>query len=223
MAKLILFNKPFQVLSQFGHLDDKKSLKDFLYDKALANCYPAGRLDYDSEGLLLLTDDGQLQHQIAHPSKKLTKRYWVQVEGIPEEKNLEILRQGVALNDGPCKPAKVRVIDEPNIAPRQPPIRSRQNDQTTWLEIIISEGRNRQVRRMVAAIGFPCLRLIRFQIGTWTLDNLLPGNFQIIAVNLPKQAASPNKLADNSNTIRNSTFQKKKSNKKLYSKKANTR
>lgn len=194
MAKLVIFNKPFQVLSQFGHLDNKKSLKDFLNDKALANCYPAGRLDYDSEGLLLLTDDGQLQHRIAHPDKKLPKSYWVQVEGIPAEHDLDALRQGILLNDGPCKPAKIKLISEPNIWPRQPPIRVRQNDQTAWLEITISEGRNRQVRRMVAAIGFPCLRLIRFKIGTWSLDQLAVGEYQIIEVNLPKEISTKNKI-----------------------------
>jgi 23S rRNA pseudouridine2457 synthase len=186
VSKLVLFNKPFQVLSQFKSIDGKSSLADFLASEDIANCYPAGRLDYDSEGLLLLTDDGALQHRISHPDKKLKKYYWVQVEGCPQDKDLEVLRNGISLKDGKCKPAQVKIIKQPQIWERNPSIRKRKNDETTWLEIIIREGKNRQVRRMTAAIGFPCLRLIRFRIGSWSLKDLLPGNYQVEKVHLPK-------------------------------------
>jgi len=194
------------VLSQFGELDDKKTLKDFLFSKELLNCYPAGRLDYDSEGLLLLTDDGQLQHRIAHPDKKLQKSYWVQVEGIPTQNDLDLLRKGILLNDGPCKSAKVKLINEPVIWPRQPPIRKRKNDQTAWLEITISEGRNRQVRRMFGAIGRPCLRLIRFKIGPWSLDQLRQGEYKIIEVNMPIEIPAKNKIKPKGITKKSQRF-----------------
>lgn len=183
-AQLILFNKPFQVLSQFKSDDGKLSLKDFLDTPQCKDFYPAGRLDFDSEGLLLLTNHGPLQHRIAHPDKKLSKHYWVQVEGKPEVKDLAKLREGIELKDGKTRPAKVKIIPEPELWPRNPPIRFRKNLETTWLEIVINEGKNRQVRRMCGAVGYPCLRLVRFRIGTWELGKLQPGEFFLTQVNL---------------------------------------
>lgn len=176
MARLLLFNKPFQVLCQFRTKDGRSTLADFI---DLPGLYPAGRLDFDSEGLLLLTDNGQLQHQISNPRHKLPKTYWVQVEGTPAENALQALREGVQLNDGPTLPAKVRTIPEPSIWPRNPPIRERANIPTAWLEIQLREGRNRQVRRMTAAVGLPTLRLIRASIGSWHLDGLNPGETRL--------------------------------------------
>ncbi len=189
MSRLILFNKPFRVMSQFSPSDDKQTLADFIDISAV---YPAGRLDYDSEGLLLLTDDGALQHRIAHPAHKLPKTYWVQVEGEPSNTALQQLQAGVMLNDGLTLPAQAQLIDEPNVWPRDPPIRVRQSIPTHWLEIIISEGRNRQVRRMTAAVGLPTLRLIRMAIGDWQLTNLQPGEWRKIeiAASLARNPAS---------------------------------
>lgn len=185
MAQLILFNKPFRVMSQFSPSGDKATLAQFI---DLHGVYPAGRLDFDSEGLLLLTDDGALQHRIAHPSEKLPKTYWVQVEGESNADAISRLCEGVRLNDGPTLPAQAKLIDEPNIWPRTPPIRVRQSIPTHWLEIIIREGRNRQVRRMTAAVGLPTLRLIRVAIGEWTLDNLEPGQWRHIEISPPRTA-----------------------------------
>ena len=180
MSNLILFNKPFNVLSQFSRTDNTQTLADYINIK---HVYPAGRLDKDSEGLLILTDDGKWQHRIAHPDNKMSKTYWVQVEGIPEEKALQQLRDGIELKDGPTLPAKVNRIDPPYMLwQRTPPIRVRKNIPDCWLEITISEGRNRQVRRMTAAIGHPTLRLIRYRIGSWTLDGITVGEFRKIAV-----------------------------------------
>lgn len=187
MSKLILFNKPFQVLSQFtDNQSDKKTLAEFI---KLPNVYAAGRLDYDSEGLLLLTDDGLLQHRIAHPKHKSAKTYWVQVEGNPDKESINQLCNGVTLKDGPTLPAKVSIIEEPKLWSRVPPIRERANIPTTWLEIIITEGRNRQVRRMTAAIGYPTLRLVRASIGEWGLEQLQPGEFKVLDV----EDTQPNK------------------------------
>lgn len=172
---LILLNKPYAVLCQFTDDNHRQTLADFV---ALKNIYPAGRLDRDSEGLVVLTDDGALQHKISHPRHKLPKTYWVQVEGLPDEKALNQLSQGVHLKDGKTAPARVKMIPEPSVWPRTPPIRYRVRIPTTWLELTIREGRNRQVRRMTAAVGFPTLRLIRIRVGPWTLDKLAPGEWR---------------------------------------------
>ena len=176
MARLLCFNKPYGVLSQFTPEGQWRGLKDFI---TVANVYVAGRLDADSEGLLLLTDDGQLQARIADPRFKMEKTYWVQVDGVPNEAALEALRNGVQLKDGPTLPARARLIETPQgLWERLPPIRVRQAKPTSWLELTIREGRNRQVRRMSAAVGFPTLRLIRAAIGPYTLDGLAPGGWR---------------------------------------------
>jgi 23S rRNA pseudouridine2457 synthase len=172
---LIRFNKPFGVLSQFTPEGRWQGLKDFI---DLPGVYVAGRLDADSEGLLLLTDDGQQQAQIADPRFKMEKTYLVQVDGLPTEAALAALRQGVQLNDGITLPARARAVDEPaHLWPRTPPIRVRQSQPTSWLELVIREGRNRQVRRMTAAVGLPTLRLIRTAIGPYSLDGLASGTW----------------------------------------------
>ena len=174
-ARLLRFNKPYGVLSQFTPEGRWRGLKDFIAEPGV---YVAGRLDADSEGLLLLTNDGTLQARISDPRHKMEKTYWVQVEGMPDEVALAALRQGVALNDGPTLPARVRRLDPPPaLWERDPPIRVRQNIPDCWLELVIREGRNRQVRRMTAAVGHPTLRLIRAAIGPYTLDGLAPGTW----------------------------------------------
>ncbi|MXP41180.1 pseudouridine synthase [Altererythrobacter soli] len=177
MARLILFNKPYGVLSQFtdrGTETERQTLSDFI---AVPGVYPAGRLDRDSEGLLLLCDDGRLQARIADPRFKMPKTYLVQVEGKPADASLELLRKGVRLKDGLTRPAEAERIDAPNIWPRDPPIRVRKSIPDSWLKLTIREGRNRQVRRMTAAVGLPTLRLVRWSIGDWTLEGIAPGEW----------------------------------------------
>ncbi|MGB7404654.1 MAG: pseudouridine synthase [Pacificimonas sp.] len=178
MSRLILFNKPFGVLSQFT---DRKSpterptLSGFI---DVPGVYPAGRLDRDSEGLLILTDDGRLQARIAEPRHKMPKTYLAQVEGMPDERALAALRSGVDLKDGRTRPAEVRAIEAPDLWPRDPPIRVRKAIPDSWIELTITEGKNRQVRRMTAAVGFPTLRLVRWRVGDWTVAGLPPGEWR---------------------------------------------
>jgi 23S rRNA pseudouridine2457 synthase len=174
----LLFNKPFQVLSQFSASGGKRTLADYI---DVPDVYPAGRLDYDSEGLMLLTADGALQARIADPRYRRIKTYLAQVEGIPDQSALRQLAAGVELKDGPTRPASVAMVDEPAwLWPRTPPIRVRKNIPTQWLRLGIGEGRNRQVRRMTAAVGHPTLRLVRIAIGDWSLDGLAPGEYRLL-------------------------------------------
>jgi 23S rRNA pseudouridine2457 synthase len=175
VTRIILFNKPFDVLSQFTDKQDRRTLKHYI---DIPDIYVAGRLDRDSEGLLMLTDTAALQHKITDPTHKVSKTYWVQVEGVPGEADLQPLRDGLELADGLTKPAKANLMGAPfGLWPRTPPIRVRKKIPDSWLTLTISEGRNRQVRRMCAAIGFPVLRLIRYRVGSWTLDGIEPGTF----------------------------------------------
>lgn len=182
MARLILFNKPYGVLSQFtdrGSETARATLSDHI---DLPGVYPAGRLDRDSEGLLLLTDDGRLQARIADPRFKMPKTYLVQVEGDPQEESLAALRRGVRLKDGPTLPAQAERIAEPALWPRDPPVRFRKSVPDCWLSLTIREGRNRQVRRMTAAVGHPTLRLVRWRIGDWSLEGLAPGEWRALSI-----------------------------------------
>ena len=188
MPRLILFNKPFNVLSQFtdkstseetGETGARQTLSAFI---DVPGVYPAGRLDRDSEGLLLLTDDGRLQARIADPRFKLAKTYLVQVEGAPDEAALADLRKGVLLKDGPTRPAEAELIAPPQLWPRDPPVRFRKTVPDHWLRLTIREGRNRQVRRMTAAVGLPTLRLVRWSVGDWTVADLATGQWRAIQV-----------------------------------------
>ena len=185
---LILFNKPYGVISQFSKHEKHRSLAEFISEKGF---YPAGRLDHDSEGLLILTDEGAVQHILSHPRHKLAKTYWVQVEGEISDAALAQLQQGVELKDGLTRPAQARHIEPPELWPRNPPVRYRAAIPTSWIELIIHEGKNRQVRRMTAAVGFPTLRLIRYAIGEWTIDGLSPGQWRKIP--------TPSQLAEQAN------------------------
>ena len=180
MSRLIVLNKPYDVLCQFGDASTGAAGRPTLARYVdVPGVYPAGRLDRDSEGLVVLTDDGALQARIAEPRHKLAKVYWAQVEGIPDSDALLALRVGVALKDGRTQPAEARLIDEPPMLwPRDPPIRHRAHIPTAWLELTLFEGRNRQVRRMTAAVGHPTLRLIRYAVGPWRIADLAPGNWR---------------------------------------------
>ncbi len=176
MARVVLLNKPYGVLCQFSAAGNRATLRDFL---PIPGVYPAGRLDADSEGLVVLTDDGRLQAAITQPRRKLEKAYWVQVEGTPSESMLEALRHGLELADGPTLPAAVRtILEPPGLWPRDPPIRQRKAIPTAWIEIGLREGRNRQVRRMTARVGLPTLRLVRVRIGPWEVAGLAPGQWR---------------------------------------------
>lgn len=184
MNRLIAFCKPYGTLCQFRADGDTPTLAQYI---DIPGIYAAGRLDKDSEGLLLLTNHGPLQHRISHPKQKMPKVYWVQVEGKPNDKALDQLRHGIQLKDGVTAPAEIKRLQEPNIWPRTPPIRYRANIPTSWLEITLKEGRNRQVRRMTAAVGHPTLRLIRYAIGPWNLMNQAgelqqPGQWQELEI-----------------------------------------
>ena len=182
MPKLILLNKPYGVICQFSPSPPHQCLADYVN---VPGVYPAGRLDTDSEGLLLLTDHGPLQARIADPKHKLPKTYWVQVEGEPTAEQLQQLRDGVELNDGKTLSAEARALDEPQLWPRNPPVRFRKSVPTHWLELVIREGRNRQVRRMTAAVGLPTLRLVRVRIGPWSIEGLAPGEWRAVPAQLP--------------------------------------
>ena len=220
MPRILLLNKPFDVLCQFTDTQGRSTLAEYINEGGL---YPAGRLDRDSEGLVVLTDDGTLQHCIAHPSVKLEKTYWVQVEGIPGEDALEKLRNGIMLNDGPTQPARVARIEEPGMWPRNPPIRYRASIPTCWLELGISEGRNRQVRRMTAAVGFPTLRLVRWRIGNWTLEGIPPGEYREVESSMvdafraqcPHKKAKPRRYSHRKKPGSHTTLSKRKGPYKL--------
>lgn len=179
-SMLIAFNKPYGVLCQFT--DRSQPPRPTLAGFGLpAGAYPAGRLDFDSEGLLLLTDDGRLAHRLTDPAHKQPKTYWVQVEGTPDDAQLQQLREGVTLSDGPTRPAQARRLDAPALWPRDPPVRFRKTVPDSWLRLTIREGKNRQVRRMTAAVGHPTLRLVRWVVGDWTLGDLAPGEWREVA------------------------------------------
>lgn len=188
MPKILLLNKPFNVLCQFTDDGGRQHLGDFINDEQYKRYYAAGRLDRDSEGLVLLTDNGPLQNHIAHPRYKMPKTYWVQVEGAITDEALSKLKNGIELKDGMTKPAQAQLMDSPNVWEREPPIRERKNIPTSWIELSLTEGRNRQVRRMTAATGFPTLRLIRYCIGEYSIADLQPGEYTSAQMALPLEA-----------------------------------
>jgi len=191
MSRLILLNKPYGVLCQFSRDGDRPCLKDCV---SVPGVYPAGRLDTDSEGLLLLTDDGRLQHRIADPRHKQPKTYLAQVEGEVTEAAVDALARGVDLGDFRTRPCEARIVDEPDwLWPRDPPVRFRKAIPTRWLELVLREGKNRQVRRMTARVGFPTLRLVRTAIGPWRLDDLAPGQWREVPATLPMGGHPPNR------------------------------
>lgn len=201
MSRLILFNKPFDVLTQFTDADNRMTLADFIPIKAV---YPAGRLDRDSEGLVLLTDDGNLQAQISNPKFNKPKTYWVQVDGEITAAAIKQLTQGVELKDGITKSAEAKAIAQPSLWDRKPPVRYRKALPTSWLELTITEGRNRQVRRMTAAVGFPTLRLVRHSVGDWSVAGISPGEYQELTVESPKVEKRPKRSYKPINYNRNS-------------------
>ena len=196
---LILFNKPYGVISQFSEHEKYIPLANFITEK---NVYPAGRLDHDSEGLLLLTDEGKVQHYLSHPAYKKSKTYWVQVDGDISNEALNMLRKGIQLKDGLTRPAEAKKIEPPNIAERHPPIRYRATIPTSWCEISITEGRNRQIRRMTAAVGYPTLRLIRSSIGEFSLAGLAPGEW--------RKMETPPQLRKQANAFKTSSSSRKR-------------
>jgi 23S rRNA pseudouridine2457 synthase len=200
MAQLILFNKPYGVICQFSPSGESATLKDYLPQRDI---YPAGRLDADSEGMVVLTADGALQHRITDPRHKLPKTYFAEVEGMPTSTALQQLRSGIDLGGFKTLPAKVRVVATPDwLWPRVPPVRFRKHIPTTWLEITLQEGKNRQVRRMTAATGFPTLRLIRYRVGNWTVAGLKPGDWQEFSVDAPAGAGSGGRRRSTANRRR---------------------
>ena len=221
MAEILLLNKPYHMLSQFTDADQRQTLKSILADKP--GFYVAGRLDYDSEGLLLLTNHGRLQHVLSHPKFGKEKTYWVQVDGQISADALQKLAGGVILKDGKTKPAKVKTISPPKVWPRQPPIRVRKHIPTSWIEMRISEGKNRQVRRMTAAVGFPTLRLIRASIAEFELGSLAPGecrSIHLTQTELNRMLKTSTALPDNkqAKTNKRRFSQSKTSNAKRYAK-----
>lgn len=212
MGRIILLNKPYGVLCQFSDEAGRKTLKDYVN---LPKVYPAGRLDLDSEGLVVLTDDGTFQAHISSPKFKLPKTYWVQVEGEISQSALAQLERGVLLNDGMTQPAQVKRFDgEPMLWAREPPIRTRQNIPTSWLALTITEGRNRQVRRMTAAVGFPTLRLVRVQVGAWRLSDLALGAWRELnssemaafTQTLPREKPTPKRFGTPAKSAKVTTF-----------------
>jgi len=205
---LILLNKPYGVISQFSEHEKHIPLSNFITEK---NFYPAGRLDHDSEGLLILTDEGKIQHCLSHPKHKQPKTYWVQVEGEITNEALVALEKGVELKDGKTLPAKTKKIEEPNLWPRDPPVRYRAEIPTSWCELTITEGKNRQIRRMTAAVGFPTLRLIRYSIGEFTIDGLSPGEWRKIPTpqQLTQQADAIKLLGTSRNSRGNHSSRRK--------------
>lgn len=207
MSKVILFNKPFNVLSQFTDGEGRETLSSYIKQKGI---YPAGRLDRDSEGLLLLADEGRLQHMISHPRHKMDKIYWVQVEGVITSDACDALLQGVLLKDGPARAIVAELMPEPGVWERDPPVRERKSVPTSWLKLVINEGRNRQVRRMTAAVGFPTLRLIRYGVGSWTIDNIASGEWveAEIPQSLLDELSSPRWQRDSASGKNKSTSQR---------------